>query len=144
MQRGDWQGNLPSMPMRVKSVDESTQVVALDSVGCTPGRRRKFSAIYKAQILHEINNAPYGQQIVILRREDLNPSHIQKWEKQRDTAGLEPQKRGRKPNPHLAETKELQKQNAKLVKELELAQAIIEFQKKIAKINQMYVTGAKR
>lgn len=141
----EWQEDLPSRPERSRSKQAPSHVVTAEAMGNEPRRRRKFTAAYKAQILRESEESPYGQQAALLKREGINASHLQKWRQQRDTTGLAPQKRGRKANPHLAETKRLKKQNAKLAKELELAKAINEFQKKIAKLLQgtRNETGAK-
>lgn len=147
----EWQCDLPSTPELVRTKRALLHLAKADAAaaGNEPGQsrpRRKFTAAYKAQILREAEESTNGRQAAMLKREGLCASHLQKWRQQRDTTGLEPRKRGRKANPQLAETKRLQKQNAKLAKELEQAKAIIEFQKKIAKLlrSSPSETGAKR
>ena len=132
-----WQRALPSVPERRRKERAPSHVVTSETLDHEPRKRRKFAAAYKAHILRETEEALYGQQTALLKREGLNASHLQKWKKQRDTSGLEPKKRGRKTNPYLAETKRLQRQNAKLAKELEQSNAVIELQKKMAKLFPM-------
>lgn len=131
-----WQEVVPNPPMRHRTESAPSNVVAneneTDSNG--PRTRRKFTAEYKARIIREVEEAAYGKQAELLRREGINGSHLQKWRHQQTTSGLEPKKRGRKSNPLLAETKRLRKENAKLQKELEQARAINELQKKMAKL----------
>lgn len=119
--------NVPTQPRKnqeeaaVNEVEEKAQ-------------RRTFSAAYKAKILKEAEASTKGQIAALLRREGLYYSHLQKWRKERDTAGLEAKKRGPKLDPSAAELKKLQKENAKLLKKLEQANRIIDFQKKISEI----------
>jgi transposase len=104
--------------------------------------RRKFSAEYKLRILAEADacTGPQGRpgQIgVLLRREGLYSSHLDKWRKQRDRgalAGLGGQKRGRKPDPQAAEIARLQRENEQLRSRLERAEHIIDVQKKLAQL----------
>jgi len=73
----------------------------------------------------------------LLRRERIFSSMLAAWRKQRDQAeqaALAPRKRGRKPDAALAERRQavpLQRENARLRRELERAHAIIEVQKKL-------------
>jgi transposase len=123
----EWQDNLHAKTVGGKTNQEETQVTE-------PGElthRRTFTADYKAEILKAAEEAPHGQVVALLRREGLHGSHLQKWKLARNTTGLEPQKRGPKANPLLAENKRLEKEAAKLRKQLERANAVIEFQKKI-------------
>ncbi len=98
------------------------------------GQRRRFTAAYKVKILKEAEAASDGELGALLRREGLYASHLYKWRRERDLSALEPKKRGRKANPLLPENKRLQAKNARLEKQLEQANAIIELQKKIAQI----------
>lgn len=113
-------------------------------VPATPAtaRRRKFSAKYKLKILKEIDQRlQWGAEIgSVLRREGIFSSHISKWRKAREDGSLralEPKKRGRKPDPDAAirrELKQAQAENAKLRKELEQAELIIDVQKKLSRL----------
>jgi hypothetical protein len=75
-----------------------------------------------------------------LRREGLYSSHLTTWRRQRDRGALEalkPRKRGRKgrqPNPLAQENERLRRTNDRLLRKLQQAQTIIEFQKKISEI----------
>jgi transposase-like protein len=105
-------------------------------------RRRTFSAKYKKRILEEIDQRlQSGLEIgSVLRREGLFSSHISKWRKVRDGGSLhalEPKKRGRKPAPDAdlyRQLKQAQADNARLSKELEQAEFIIDVQKKLSQL----------
>src|ERR1700688_2494494 len=96
-------------------------------------RRRTFTGQDKLRILAEIDRAPAGGTAVILRREGLYSSTLSDWRGLRDAGalgGLTSIKRGPKPalrNPLMAE-----RENARLVRRLEHAEAIISIQKKVA------------
>ena len=74
----------------------------------------------------------------ILRREGLYSSTLREWRRQRDSGALgalTPIKRGPKPamrNPLAAELAQAKRENARLGRRLERAEAIIEIQKKVA------------
>lgn len=97
--------------------------------------RRKFSAKQKLAILDEIDNLERGQVGAYLRRKGLYSSTIAGWRKQRGQGALDslnPKKRGAKPKS--AEARELGRlrhEKAKLEKELEKANLIIDVQKKL-------------
>jgi len=94
-------------------------------------RRRRFTAEYKLRILREAerSTAPGGIG-ALLRREGLYSSHLTTWRAQQ-AASLEPRRRGRKPqaNPLQARVAHLERENARLQRELEKAQIIIDVQK---------------
>jgi len=94
--------------------------------------RRTFSKAYKAKILKEADAAPAGTVAMILRREGLYSSHLQKW-RDAERAREEP-KRGPKVNPLAGEVKQLRAENARLAKQLLKAGHLIDLQKKIAEI----------
>jgi transposase-like protein len=100
--------------------------------------RRKFSAEYKLRILTEADECTERGQIgALLRREGLYSSHLDKWRKQRERSALEGlggQKRGRKPDPQVAELARLQRENEQLRARLERAEKIIDVQKKLAQL----------
>jgi transposase len=97
-------------------------------------RRRKFNAKEKSRILKEIDSSSKGKIASILRREGIYSSHLQKWRTELQQAALEPKKRGPKANPLMAENRDLQKQLAKIEKQLDQANRIIELQKKISEL----------
>lgn len=103
--------------------------------------RRRFDAEYKARILREADQlSEPGQLGALLRREGLYSSHLSLWRKQRDEAalaGLVPKRRGRKPNPNatlVSENQRLVQENAKLMRKLRRAEAILDVQKKLSEI----------
>ena len=102
-------------------------------------RRRTFSAQTKLRVLAEIDGAAdVGGIGAILRREGLYSSSLTDWRRQRDSGvlgALMPAKRGPKPttrNPLAAELAQARRENARLGRRLEHAEAIIEIQKKVA------------
>lgn len=104
-------------------------------------KRRKYTAEYKRKILKEADrcSAP-GETGALLRREGLYSSLLVTWRRQRDRGelrGLSPRKRGRKPDPDKQANREIEKlrrENARLQKNLEQAELIIEIQKKVSRL----------
>lgn len=99
-------------------------------------KRRRFTAEYKQRILSEIDHAEHGQVGAILRREGLYSGTVNGWRKERN-AGLAPRKRGRKADPATPLRKEkerLERENARLVKQLEQAKIIMAAQKKLSEV----------
>ena len=105
-------------------------------------RRRTFTAAFKLKILREVDaRQEAGQEIgSVLRREGLYSSAISEWRAARERGeleGLEPQKRGPKPEPDRdgrAEVDRLRRENERLQKRLEQAELIIEVQKKVSRL----------
>ena len=101
-------------------------------------RRRTFSAAYKARILAEADACTERGEIgALLRREGLYSSHLSNWRRQREAGELQnltDKKRGRKPalDSKEAEIARLERENARLQKQLEQAELIIAAQKKLA------------
>ena len=101
-------------------------------------RRRTFTVGDKLRVLAEIDRAPAGGTGAILRREGLYSSTLSEWRRPREAGvlgGLTPVKRGPKPavrNPMAAELAQANRENARLVRRLEHAEAIIAIQKKVA------------
>jgi transposase-like protein len=99
-------------------------------------RRRIFTAQTKLRILAEVDRATGNGGIgAILRREGLYSSALTDWRRQRDSGalgGLTPAKRGPKPaapNPLASELAKSRREIARLGRQLEHAEAIIEIQK---------------
>ena len=105
-------------------------------------RRRRFSAQYKKKILEEADvcKGKPGAMGALLRREGLYSSHLTTWRKQREKAeldGLSPKKRGRKAkpiNPLARKVRELESETRRLQKQLDKAETIISFQKKLSEM----------
>jgi transposase-like protein len=101
--------------------------------------RRHFSATFKLKIIAEADRLKETKGIgAMLRREGIYWSMLAKWRKQKDAGalyGLEGRKRGpqrAEPNPLKNENERLQRENRTILKKLKKAEAIIEFQKKVA------------
>jgi len=101
-------------------------------------KRRRFTAEYKLSILAQVEACREQRDIgALLRREGLYSSHLSKWRQQRQKgalAGLTPKKRGRKPtaNPLAEECRRLQAETARLKRQLQQAETIIDVQKKVS------------
>lgn len=99
-------------------------------------KRRRHSASYKLKVLEEVDRHP-EQSGAILRREGLYSSHLSIWRKQRREGGLEALAKKRGPKGKSAEQKEiekLQREKARLAKELYKARVLLDAQKKLAEI----------
>ena len=96
--------------------------------------RRTFSAEYKRRILAEADTCPRGQVGALLRREGLYYSHLTKWRGEREAGRLTDRVRGPKANPDRAQVDRLARENAALKRKLVQAEAIIEAQKKLARL----------
>jgi len=103
--------------------------------------RRRFTAEYKRAILAEADACKeFGALGALLRREGLWSSHLSVWRAQRmrgELMGLTPKKRGPKTrvkSPLDRRVDELERENAKLLKRAERAEALIEVQKKLSEL----------
>jgi transposase-like protein len=101
-------------------------------------KRRRFTAEYKRSILDQAE-ACRGEGAIgaLLRREGLYSSHLTTWRRQRqqgELEGLTPKKRGRKPttDPLAEENRRLRAENARLARQLQRAETIIDVQKKVS------------
>lgn len=101
-------------------------------------QRRRFTPEYKLRILEEIDRCKEPGEIgALLRREGLYSSHLTKWRRQRDESARAAlgQKRGRKAaDPLNGEVNRLRRENARLHRDLERAEKIIEIQGKVSEI----------
>lgn len=95
--------------------------------------RRRFTAEYKRRIVAEADQCQHGELGALLRREGLNYAQIGKWRKA-VADGTVGRKRGPVANPNRAELRRLEGENARLKRQLERAEAIIEAQKKLARL----------
>ncbi len=96
--------------------------------------RRRFSVDYKKRILKEAEQCRHDELGELLRREGLYHSHLSTWRKQGKAKQLSGKHRGPQAKPDAAEVKRLEKENAKLRRQLEQADAIIVAQKKLARL----------
>jgi transposase-like protein len=104
-------------------------------------KRRRFTAEYKVRILREATGCTKtGEMGALLRREGLYSSHLTSWRAQverGELAALRPQQRGPKPkpaDPREKEIAELRRENAKLTRRAERAEALVEVQKKVSQL----------
>ena len=104
-------------------------------------KRRRFTAEYKVRILREADGCNKTGEIgSLLRREGLYSSHLLSWRGQAqrgELAALAPQKRGPKPKEVDERDKELaalRRENARLMRRAERAEAIVEVQKKLSQL----------
>lgn len=95
--------------------------------------RRTFTAEKRMAIRHEADACTKpGQLGALMRREGIYWSYLTDWRKQRDKGTLGAA-HGRKPaNPSNIELAKLQRENAKLTKELSAAKMVISVQKNVA------------
>jgi transposase-like protein len=96
--------------------------------------RRRFTAAYKRQIVEEAAQCGYGEVGALLRREGLYHSHLAKWRAEYAAGTLSDKPRGPRANPTAAAVKQLERENARLQRKLEQAEAIIAAQKKLARL----------
>ena len=100
--------------------------------------RRTFTTAYKIRILEEADRCTEAGQIgALMRREGLYFSYLTTWRRQRQDGVLTAlsRKRGRQAipvNPLAEQVELLEKENAKLRRELEKAALIIDVQKKVS------------
>jgi transposase len=104
-------------------------------------KRRTFTATYKLWVLEEAEKCREQPGGIgrLLRREGLYSSHLTTWRRQQEAgqlAGLAPRKRGPKSNSEAEEMSRLRRENARLSRQVEKAELIIEAQKNYSgKIN---------
>jgi transposase len=103
-------------------------------------RRRRYTSQYKLEMLRKADACTKpGEVAALLRKEGLYSSHLVTWRRQR-VAGLTPKKRGRKrtADPRVTqlerEKTSLETEKRRLERRLQRAEAIIDFQKKVAQL----------
>ena len=97
-------------------------------------RRRRFSAEYKRRMVEEAERCQHGELGAMLRREGLYHSQLSTWREQEQRGELSGKRGGPGANPNAGKVKRLEKENAKLRRKLEQADAIIAAQKKLARL----------
>ncbi|GAC1564104.1 MAG: hypothetical protein NVS2B7_38050 [Herpetosiphon sp.] len=127
----------------VKQIEgrESAEVVAV-------ARRRKFTASYKRRIVREADAcSDPGAVGALLRRERLYSSHLSNWRQEVEAievAALQGKPRGPKPNAAKAAERGvlgLEREVAKLRKQLGRAEQIIDVQKKLCELLGLPTAG---
>ena len=101
-------------------------------------KRRRFTAEYKVKILREVDRAKEpGDVGAILRREGLYSSHLSVWRRDRDRVAktdLVARKRGPKPKAVDPKIKQLERENAKLLRRNEHVELMLGIQKKVSEL----------
>jgi len=130
---GKWTQIMPKKPTEM-----DTEIIA--ATQNDRRQRRRYSAEEKLRILREADTCTErGELTALLRREGLYSSHLTQWRTQLESQGiegLEPKKAGRKPTTDAKdrEIEKLQRNTAKLERELDLATKLIDLQKKAHEI----------
>ena len=99
--------------------------------------RRRFTAAYKLEILRKaeaLRDEP-GRIGELLRREGLYSSHLTAWRRVQERGALqelEPKRRGPAPRVRDPRIAELERENARLKARVEVAEALIEVQKRVS------------
>ena len=100
------------------------------------GTRRRFSTEYKLRILREADACKkHGELGQLLRREGLHSSHLSTWRRQQydlEKYGAVVRSGSRKTAE--LRIKQLERENARLKKKLERAEAIVQIQKKASEL----------
>jgi transposase len=116
-------------------------LVAQETEVSSKARRRRFTAKYKRKILKEAAACTKpGEVGALLRREGLYSSNLVEWRRALERGALSalaPKKRGPPPkevNPLEGKVAELERDNARLQRRAERAEALVEVQKKVSEL----------
>lgn len=130
------------------TVPNETPIAERASVEVRPiATRRQFSAGYRRRIVEEAAGLTPEERGALLRREGLDSSYLAHWKAELNPAESDGRashshRRGPKPDPKLAELRQLERENIRLTAKLKQAELIIEAQKKLAEIFGAVVTAA--
>lgn len=108
--------------------------------------RRTFTAEYKLRILAEADACQRGELGQLLRREKLYSGQLTQWRSELESKGMEGLGKTR-PGPCPAKTSEqrrieqLEKENARLARQLQLAEDCLELQKKALSMREQMSRG---
>ena len=121
-----------------RATGNASSIAPPDPEVVATARRRQFSSADRLRILALADGCTKAGEIgALLRREGIYSSLLVTWRKKRasiEQAALEPQKRGRKADPSLAEARRLEqltRENDRLRRQLAQAHTIIDVQKKV-------------
>jgi transposase len=111
--------------------------------------RRRFSVEYKRRILREADRCRKPGEIgALLRREGLYSSQLSAWRAARERGelgGRGSRKRGpapKRPDPSAKRIAELERENRRLRKRAERAEALVEVQKKLSELLGVELPGS--
>ena len=123
-----------------RATGNASSIAPPDPEVVATARRRHFSSADRLRILALADGCTKAGEIgALLRREGIYSSLLATWRKKRasiEQAALEPQKRGRKADPSLAEARRLEqltRENDRLRRQLAQAHTIIDVQKKFVR-----------
>jgi transposase-like protein len=110
----------------------TTPTKAADPETLEKPKRRHHSAEYKLKILGLTDDVTPSERSAVLRKHGLYGSLLTEWKRARaaGTLGAMTKKRGPKAEPRKSEFDQLSRENAKLRRKLEVAELIIDAQKK--------------
>ena len=125
----------------VRNGGTSALQVSVDPEVPARAKRRRFTAEYKLRVLEEAEaSREPGEVAALLRREGLYSSHLAEWRRARRPRGslkalAKPRgPQGRRRDRVAEENEQLRKENVRLRRRLQQAQAILEIQKKASEI----------
>jgi len=100
--------------------------------------RRRFTAEYKLRVLQEADHCKQPGEIgALLRREGLYSSHLVLWRRRREQGlrqALRAKKRGRPARALDPRVNQLERENARLRRQLQRAELMLELQKKASEL----------
>lgn len=102
--------------------------------------RRRFSGPEKTALLDQFDALPHGDKGAWLRKHGLYAAQLCIWRKERrehGDVGLEPKPPGQKPkDPREVQIEQLSREVSKLRKRAELAEALVDLQKKVWSLDE--------
>lgn len=109
--------------------------------------RRVFSTDYKLQIVSEADRCARGELGALLRREKLYSAQLQQWRRdfaEKGVEGLSKSTPGPKPAKSVEQRRieQLEKENARLTRKLELANDCLALQKKALSMLERSASGS--
>lgn len=122
-----------------KSHSESTSTQVTPDPKLEKRGRRQFSTDYKLKILNEAKACQYGELGALLRREKLYSNQLSTWRKEYAEKGIEglgksaPGPVSSTP-PEQRRIVQLEKENQRLLRKLEMANDCLDLQKKTLKM----------
>jgi transposase len=110
--------------------------------------RRRFTTEYKLDILAKADACQRGELGALLRKEKIYSNQLQQWRREFAEGGVEGLSKTA-PGPGSAKTAEqrrieqLEKENSRLIKKLQIAEACLELQKKALSMLDHATAGSK-
>ena len=128
---------LKTMPKPPSAPLPSTEVVP--DAELEKRTRRRFTSEYKRRILAEADQCGHGELGPLLRREKLYSSQLHQWRRELADGGeaaLGKTQPGPRPTltPEQQEIEKLRGENARLARQLEIAEGCLELQKKLSRL----------